>query len=263
MKMHRSTLRYQKRPEDPVNQTIRLELVSLAGRHVAWGFPKLFQTLTRNGLEANHKRVERLYLEAGLRLPRKKRRRRRGESIWQRPHPAQGPNEVWTLDFVHDRTAVGTKLKILTVLDEGTRECLEIRVENRRLRAPHVIETLDELFHEYQRPVGIRMDNGPEFISQELSEFLREQGVKQYFIDPGSPWQNGFIESFNGKLRAECLNQEAFWSRAEAQVVVDWWRQVYNWERPHQSLGGQTPAEVGNRTRTGQSWIGAQYFALN
>ena len=154
---------------------------------------------------------------------------------------AQGRNQIWSLDFVHDLTELNQKLKFLTVVDEGSRECLEIRAE-KRMRSRDVVETLDELVTERGAPGYLRMDNGPEFIAQELHEWAHENNIQILHIEPGSPWQNGYIESFNGKFRDECLNVELFWSRAEAQVVVDWYRQVYNWQRPHRALRGKAPA---------------------
>ncbi len=148
-----------------------------------------------------------------------------------------------------DKTHGGRKLKILTVMDEYTRECLEIRVEG-RLRSRDVIETLDELMSERGAPRYTRSDNGPEFTAKELKDWLKDKGVRPMFIEPGSPWENGFIESFNGKLRDECLEEEIFWTRDEAQVMVDWYRKVYNHHRPHSSLQYQTPAEVARRART-------------
>ena len=146
------------------------------------------------------------------------------------------------MDFVHDKTHHGEKLKLLTVVDECSKEPLEIRVE-KKMKSLDVLETLDELFQEHGQPSYIRTDNGPEFISKLLQGWLKEQGVQPLTIEPGSPWENGFVESFNGKLRDECLNEEIFLSRAECQTLCDWYRQHYLWERPHQSLGGKTPME--------------------
>jgi len=179
-------------------------------------------------------------------LPRRRKRKRRRTPITQRAYSATSPNEVWSYDFIHDRTEYGQKLKFLTVLDEYTRECLEIRVE-KRMSSRDVMETLDELIQERAAPCYLRSDNGSEFLAKQLQEWLGEQGVTPIYIEPGSPWENGFIESFNGKLRDECLEEEMFWSRGEAQVVVDWWRNMYNQERPHSSLGNITPAEFAVR----------------
>ena len=190
----------------------------------------------------NHKRIERLWQEEDLQVPRRRRRRKRHGSTQDRPRPATRPNEVWSFDFVHDLTIQGQKLKMLTVVDEFTRECLEIRVE-KQMDSRHVVETLDELIQERGIPRYTRTDNGPEFISDRLNKWLQGIGVEPLFIEPGHPWENGFVESFNGKLRDECLNEEIFWSRAEAQVIVDQYRVLYNHVRPHQSLGYKTPAE--------------------
>ena len=200
------------------------------------------ELIRAKGWMVNHKRIERLQREESLLVPRRKKRRRRGASKFERRMEANGPNEVWSYDFVFDRTQYGQKLKMLVVLDEYTRECLEIRVE-KRMTSKEVIETLDELMAERGAPMYTRSDNGPEFIAGELVAWLRDQGVEPLFIEPGSPWENGYVESFNGKLRDECLNEELFFSRAEAQVIVDWFRVVYNQERPHSSLGFKTPAE--------------------
>jgi putative transposase len=140
---------------------------------------------------------------------------------------------------------------LLTVVDEYTRECLEIRVAS-KLDSRHVLETLDELMQERGVPRFTRSDNGSEFVSHRLRDWLVHRGVTPVFIEPGSPWENGFVESFHGKLRDECLNEELFFSRAECQVVVDWWREVYNRERPHSSLGFRTPAEFAGEYLQGQ-----------
>jgi transposase InsO family protein len=177
----------------------------------------------------NHKRVERLWMEESLQVPRRRRRRRRRPLPGSRPMEAKRPNDVWSYDFVHDRSLRGEKLKMLTVMDEYTRECLEIRVE-KRMGGKEVLETLDELMTERGKPRYTRSDNGPEFISKELTGWLNRKGVEPLFIEPGCPWENGYVESFNGKLRDECLNEESFWGRTEAQTLVDWWREVYNQE---------------------------------
>jgi len=206
------------------------------------------ELVRRQGYRANHKRIERLWKLEGLPLPKKRPRKRVRNIISPRSPKATKANEVWSYDFIHDRTEYGQKLKMLTVLDEYTRECLEIRVD-KRLDSRHVMETLDELMTERGVPRYTRADNGAEFISKRLTEWLREKGVEPVFIEPGSPWENGFVESFHGKLRDECLNEEIFWSRGEAQVVVDWYREIYNQERPHSSLGYRTPAEAARESQ--------------
>ena len=238
----RSTVRYATRPEDPLNVELRAELKRLSSKHRRYGSPRM-TALVRRRRVVNHKRIERLWKEEGLPLPRKKRKRRRGTLPGERPQEATAPNDVWSYDFVHDRTEYGRKLKMLTVVDEYTRECLEIRVE-KRMRSRDVLETLDELMTERGRPRFTRSDNGPEFIAKRLHVWLEEQGVQPLFIKPGSPWENGYVESFNGKFRDECLDEELFWSRGEAQVIVDRFRKQFNCDRPHRSLGQRTPAEV-------------------
>ena len=246
----RSSVRYDSRPEDPVSGLVREELRKLSMRHRRYGTPRMTALLRRRGMSVNHKRVERIWGEEGLPLSRRRPRRRFRGLGGTRPQPATRPNEVWSYDFVHDRTVAGDKLKLLTVVDEYTRECLEIRVE-RQMDSRHVLETLDELITERGVPRYTRSDNGPEFVSKRLTDWLQGRGVEPVFIEPGSPWENGYMESFNGKLRDECLNEEIFWSRAEAQVVTDWWREVYNLERPHSSLGFKTPVEAAMDYRNG------------
>ena len=242
--MHRSSIRYEKRPEDPVNELVKEELHRITKRH-RWGTPRLVETI-RKELPVNHKRIERIYQEEGLALPRKRPRRKRPGTNAAREIEATRLERVWSMDFLFDLTVYGLQLKILTIIDEFSRESLEIRVE-KRLTSADLIETLDQLFAEYGKPVFIRTDNGPEFIAKKLEAWLEEQGVKLIHIEPGSPWPNGYIESFNGKFREECLNEELFYSRAEAQVVADWYREVYNTERPHSSLGYLTPSEYASR----------------
>jgi transposase InsO family protein len=248
MGLCRASVRYVKRPEDPVNVLIREELKRLSGRHRRYGTPRMTELIRRKGYHANHKRIERLWKLEGLPLPKKRPRKRLKGSVSERCPKASRANEVWSYDFIHDRTEYGRKLKMFTVLDDYTRECLEIRVEG-KMDSRHVMETLDELITERGVPRYTRSDNGPELVSKRLTEWLKEKGVEPVFIEPGSPWENGFVESFHGKLRDECLNEEIFWSRGEAQVVLDWYREVYNQERPHSSLGYRTPAEVAGESQ--------------
>ena len=239
----RATVRYAGRPEDPVNVLIRGELRKLSGRYRRYGTPRMTELVRREGYRVNHKRIERLWKLEGLPLVRKRSRKGRKSCCSGRGPEAARPNEVWSYDFIHDRTQYGQRLKMLTVLDEYTRECLEIRVD-KRMDSRHVMETLEELIAERGVPRYARSDNGAEFVSRRLTQWLREKGVEPVFIEPDSPWENGYLESFHGKLRDECLNEEIFWSRGEAQVVVDWYRDVYNSERPHSSLGYRTPVEA-------------------
>jgi hypothetical protein len=216
--VNRSSLRYFPRPEDPLNLVIRNHLAKMAENFLHWGAWKMTQVLNEGlGLGLNHKRVERLYGQIKLQLPRSRPRKPflSLEPAWERDWTADGPNDIWTMDFVHVVTHRGLKLRLLTVLDEGSRECLDIAVRRRSFKARDVIETLAELFEEYGKPKAVRTDKGPEFIDQELREFLAENGVKVLYIEPGCPWQNGFIESFNGKLRVELLDGEIILSGVE------------------------------------------------
>ena len=191
----------------------------------------------------NHKRIERLWRREGLKVPSRQRKRRRlwlndGSCVRLRP---QRPNHVWSYDFVHDRTHNGRPLRLLTVMDEFTRECLAIQV-SRKLGSDDVAAKLTELFVWRGVPEHIRSDNGSEFTAPAVRTWLGNVGVKTLFIEPGSPWENGYIESFNGRLRDELLNGEIFETLMEARVVIEDWRQHYNRVRPHSSLGYRPPA---------------------
>jgi len=191
----------------------------------------------------NVKRVYRIWRREGLKVPQKQPKRGRlwlnnGSCIRLKPE-YQG--HVWSYDFVQDRTHDGKVYRMLCVIDEFTRECLAIRVE-RRLNAKLVLETLADLFVQYGPPDHIRSDNGPEFIATELREWLARLDVKTLYIEPGSPWENGYCESFNSKLRDEFLNREILYSLKEAQTLIEWWRRHYNTLRPHSSLGYKPPA---------------------
>lgn len=190
-------------------------------------------------------RVWRLWHQLKLALPRRRPRRRRSGSDMRLPG-ATVPNSVWCYDFVEDRLARGGKLRLLTVMDEHTRECLAIEV-GRYMRSQDVILTLSRLMRLYGKPQFIRSDNGTEFTATAVMKWLRDANVGPAYIEPGKPWQNGYLESFHDKLRSECLNREWFVSTREAKVIIETWRQFYNHERPHSSLGYRPPALVANR----------------
>jgi len=190
----------------------------------------------------NHKRVERIWREEGLKVPQKQKKRKRlylndGSCIRLRPH---WKNHVWSYDFVADRLSNGKKIRMLTVIDEYSRKCLAIRVA-RALKSDDVLETLSHLFVTEGLPDYIRSDNGSEFTAKILQDWLHKLKVKTAFIEPGSPWENGYNESFNGRLRDECLNGEMFYSLKEAQVIIEDWRTHYNHIRPHSALGYKPP----------------------
>lgn len=187
-------------------------------------------------------RVRRLWRSLGLNIPRRRPRRRRSGSDIRLPGAVR-PNAVWSYDFVHDQMIDGRSLKLLCVIDEYTRECLAIEV-GASLRAQDVVLTLSRLMRLYGKPAFVRSDNGAEFTAAKVMRWLRDAAIGPAFIAPGSPWQNGFVESFNGKLRDELLNREWFRSRTEAKVLIERWRQFYNERRPHSAHGYKPPASV-------------------
>jgi putative transposase len=255
----RCSARYELTTQRPQqDQALMEQLKALAQQHPRYGYRRAWALLWREwkaraavGEDVtppplnpiNRKRVHRLWRLASLSLPqRRPRKRRRGTSAMEWPQRADHPSHVWSYDFVQDRCANGSKLKLLTVEDEYTRESLAIEVGG-SLPARSVIHVLERLVQEHGAPEFLRSDNGPEFIAQEVKQWLDGAGVGTIYIEPGCPWQNAFSESFNGRLRDECLNVEWFSSRAEARVVVEKYRRHYNEERPHSSLGYLTPQE--------------------
>ena len=224
-------------------EALREDVVRVARRFGRYGYRMVTGMLRTEGWVVNHKRVERIWRQEGLKVPKKQPRRGRlwlrdGSCIRLRPLYR---HHVWAYDFVADRTHDGRRLKMLTVLDEYSRECLAIVVA-RRLQSDDVLETLSGLFAKHGPPANIRSDNGPEFTATVVREWLRGLGVKTLFIEPGSPWENGYNESFNGTLGEEVLKREIFYSLEEAQVLIEQWRREYNTIRPHSSLAYQPPA---------------------
>lgn len=217
----------------------------LSAQYPRYGYRRIRVFLRREGHGMSRHRAHRLWRLAGLQLPRR-RPRRRAASSRPRPVPAFGPNQVWAYDFVFDACANGQQIKCLTVIDEFTRECLAIDVAG-SIRSRRVIEVLTRLISERGAPRYLRSDNGPEFVSRAILEWLADQKIDTALNDPGKPWQNGADESFNGKLRDECLSLEWFRSREEARVVIEVWRRHYNHVRPHQSLKDLTPIEFKTR----------------
>jgi len=219
------------------------ELVELATQYGRYGYRRITALLRRRGWNVNHKRIARLWRREGLKVPQKQPKRRRlwwndGSCVRLRP---LHKNHVWSYDFVHARTHDGRAFRMLTLIDEFTRECLAIDV-NRRLNSESVLERLSDLFVRRGVPGHIRSDNGPEFTAKKVREWLERVEVQTLYIEPGSPWENGFIESFNGKLRDELLNGEVFDTLLEARVLIERWRREYNTVRPHSSLGYRVPA---------------------
>ena len=213
-------------------------MVELATRYGRYGYRRITIMLQSEGWRVNHKRVERLWRREGLKVPGKQPKRGRlwlndGSCVRLRPGYK---DHVWAYDIVHDRTDDGRPLRMLTMVDEYTRECLAIDVA-RRLTAEDVLERLTDLFIRRGVPAHIRSDNGSEFTAKEVRAWLAKVGVRTLFIEPGSPWENGYVESFNGKLRDELLNGEIFYTLREAKVLIERWREHYNRVRPHSSLG--------------------------
>lgn len=237
----RTTQRYQK-IVDPTREQLRGRIVELATEYGRYGYKTITSMLQMEGHEVGRDRVLRLWQEEGLQVPQKQPKRSRlwladGSCIRLRP---THKNHVWSYDFVSEQTHDGRKIRILNVIDEFTKECLVSYVA-RRIRSQDVIFILADLFIEYGIPEHIRSDNGPEFIAKKLVKWLKEIGVKTLFIEPGSPWENGYCESFNGKMRYQLLDGEIFYTLLEAQVIIERWRRHYNGVRPHSSLGGRPP----------------------
>ena len=239
----RSSLGYRPRLRRRVrDQQLAAQLRELARKHPRYGYRRAHALLCRAGTKVNVNRVHRLWRQQRLNVACRKPRRRRPDKQELPPLVATRPNHVWTYDFVHDACANGQRLKILTLTDEFTRESLAIEVGT-SLRARGVVGVLARVIGARGAPAYLRSDNGPEFVAQVVRQWLRVQQVQTVYIEPGSPWQNAYSESFNGRLRDECLNLEWFRNVLEAQVVIGAWRRHYNEERPHSSLEYQTPQE--------------------
>ena len=234
----RSTLSYVA-TLDAKDAPLTNRMAELAAAHPRYGYRRIRVLLGREGFELSGRRAHRLWRKAGLRVPRKQRRRVPSSSK-ARPLTPTSTNQVWAYDFVFDACANGQPLKCLTVVDEYTRECLAIDVAG-SMRSERVIETLSRLVAVHGAPAHLRSDNGPEFVAQAVADWLKTEGISTAHIEPGKPWQNGLNESFNGKFRDECLNAEWFATRREAVVVVEEYRRSYNEVRPHSSLGYLTP----------------------
>lgn len=217
-------------------------ILKLSRQHPRYGYRRITELLRREGLAVNGKRVQRVRRVAGLQVRRKQRRTRRlGPTTVERQR-AERRHHVWTWDFIEDQTARGPRFRMLTLLDEHTRECLVIHVAW-SIRAVEVIPVVAKAMSRHGAPEHMRSDNGSEFIASALRDWLEQQAVKTIYIRAGSPWENGYIESFHDKLRDECLNRELFGNPAEARVVIEQWRVQYNEERPHSSLGYPTARE--------------------
>ena len=239
---HRSVQRRTLQPRED-EASLTTAVIDLASQYGRYGYRRVTALLRQDGWHVNHKRVERIWRREGLKVPHKQPKRGRlwfndGSCVRKR---SEHRNHVWAYDFVHDRTHDGKAFKMLTVIDEYTRECLAIKVD-RKLNSEDVVETLGDLFLVNGVPDNIRSDNGAEFTAKLVRGWLDRLGAQSLFIEPGSPWENGYNESFNGKLRDELLNGEIFYTLKEAKVLIEQWRRHYNTIRPHSALGYRPPA---------------------
>ena len=239
LQLHRSTLSYRERPDR--HAEMAEQVYELARRHPRYGYRRVWALLRRRGQRVNQKYVHRLWKRAKLQV-RKVARKRRPAHAASIPVQATHPGHVWTYDFLYDRCLNGTPLKVLTVIDEFTREGLAIEVAT-SLPSQRVLTILERLVATHSAPEFIRSDNGPEFIALVIRGWLAQHQTRTLYIDPGCPWQNGYGESFNGTVRDECLNMHVFHAVAEARVMLAAYLRHYNEERPHSSLGYCTPAE--------------------
>ena len=240
---HRSTQRRTPTGRDDEARLIA-DIVELARQYGRYGYRKIAELLRSTaGWVVNDKRVERIWRREGLKVPKKQPKRGRlwlndGSCIRLR---AERPNHVWSYDFVEGRTHEGRKYRMLNIVDEFTHECLAIRID-RKLKSTDVIDVLSDLFILRGVPEHIRSDNGPEFVAKAVQKWITAVGARTAYITPGSPWENGFIESFNARLRDELLDGEIFYSLKEARIVIESWRHHYNTVRPYESLGYKPPA---------------------
>ena len=239
---HRSTQRHVPRTR-PDEDRLVADMIELARQFGRYGYRRIAALLREAGWSVSDGRVERLWRREGLKVPAKQPKKGRlwlndGSCVRLRP---EYRNHVWSYDFVHCRTDDGKVFRTLNILDEHSRECLAIKVK-RKLNSTHVIDALTDLFILRGAPKYIRSDNGPEFVAKAVRDWITAVGAKTAYIEPGSPWENGYCESFNGRMRDELLNGEVFYNLREAQILIEEWRRLYNTKRPHSALGYKPPA---------------------
>ena len=230
---------------------MKQRIIELSETHPRYGYRRIGALLRREGQRVNPKRVQRIRHREGLQVRKKQRATRRVGISTATRQSARSANEVWSWDIIHDQTQAGSSLRILTLIDEYTKQCLAIEV-GRSIRALDAIRVLEGAIQRYGQPEHIRSDNGPEFIAEALRQWMNTVQIKSLYIQPGSPWEQAYIESFHDKFRDECLNRELFATLAEARVIIESWRREYNQKRPHGALGYLTPDEFGliNRRAT-------------
>jgi len=229
---------------------VHKEVLKLSEAHPRYGYRRITALLRRDGLRVNAKRVQRVRRLEGMQVRRKQRRMRRVGPQQSNRLRAAKPRQVWSWDFVEDQTENGTRFRILTLLAEYTRQCLAVHA-GWSIPALPAITVIEAAIERYGAPEYLRSDNGSEFIAYAIQDWLKERQIKTLYIRPGSPWENPYIESFHDKLRDECLNRELFGTLAEARVILESWRVEYNEDRPHSSLGNQTPGEFARRSEFG------------
>jgi putative transposase len=242
LRLARSSYRYRCRPPTAREESLLRRLKELSEKHPRYGYRRIAALLRREGWTVGKRLVQRWRRQSGLRVPPTRRKQvRRGVSTGL-PTRATHRGHVWTWDFIADATVRGGALRILTIIDEYTRECHVLRAD-RALKSRDVLEWLQRAIGEHGAPAYLRSDNGPEFIARIVQGWLRGNGIRTLYIEPGSPWQNGLVESFHGRFRDECLNREQLHTLTEARVVIGDYRREYNQFRPHSGLGYRSPAD--------------------
>ena len=255
LRLSRSTYWYQRRPPSVAEEQLRKRLLELSAKHPRYGYRRITALLRQDGWRVGKRHIQRLRRDEGLRVPPTKRKIiRRGISTGL-PTQATHRGHVWTWDFIADATVRGGALRMLTILDEYTRECHVLRAD-RALRSADVLEWLQKAIEQHGAPKYLRSDNGSEFIAKIVQGWLKNNRIKTLYIEPGSPWQNGFVESFHGRFRDECLNREQLWTLTEARVVIEDYRREYNQRRPHSKLGYISPAQFAMQTHPSLTPVG-------
>ena len=255
LRLSRCTYWYRGRAPTPAQERLRQRLHALSQAHPRYGYRRIAALLRQEGWRVGKRQIQRLRWVEGLRVPPTKQKLiRRGISTGL-PTQATHRGHVWTWDFIADATVRGGALKMLTILDEHTRECHVLRAD-RALRASDVLAWLQKAIAEHGAPEYLRSDNGSEFIARVVQRWLAEHHIKTIYIEPGSPWQNGFVESFHGRFRDECLNREQLWTLTEARVVIEDYRREYNQRRPHSRLGYVSPAQFAAQTSPSLTPVG-------
>lgn len=253
--LSRATFWYRGRPMSPRQEQLTRRLQELSEKHPRYGYRRIAALLRREGWSVGKRQVQRLRRAAGLRVPPTRRKPPRQGVSTGLPTKATHRGHVWSWDFIADATVRGGALRVLTILDEHTREC-HVLWADRALKSSDVLAWLKRAIEEHGAPEYLRSDNGPEFIAKAVQQWLAENRIKTIYIDPGSPWQNGFVESFHGRLRDECLNREQFWTRTEARVVIEDYRLEYNGFRPHSKLGYLSPTLFAEKLIPSPSAVG-------